>query len=154
MSMSVIRLARIVGTAGNIVTVPLVVVMAQTQSAPPPPTSPPAASKPETNAPPTAPQATPSTTPGEKKAAAPDAADQLVGLTTKSSDGSTLGQVQAVIMEPNGKSAIGVKVGGFLGFGAHMVAIPDGKFNRVGDTVQINMTADEVHKLPKAKTQK
>ena len=96
----------------------------------------------------------PSTTPSEKKAAAPAAADQLVGLTAKSSDGSNLGPVQAAIMEPNGKTAIGVKVGGFLGFGAHMVAIPDGKFSRVGDIVEVNMTADEVHKLPKAKTQK
>ena len=48
-------------------------------------------------------------------------------------------------------TAIGVKVGGFLGFGGHMVIIPDGRFNRVGDTVQINMTSDEVHKLPEAK---
>jgi hypothetical protein len=57
-------------------------------------------------------------------------------------------------MEPSGKSAIGLKVGGFLGFGGHMVAIPDGKFNRIGDTVQVNMTTDEVNRLPRAKTQK
>jgi hypothetical protein len=57
-------------------------------------------------------------------------------------------------MERGGKvTAIGVKVGGFLGFGGHMVVIPDGKFNRVGNTVQINMTADEVHNLPEAKKQ-
>jgi sporulation protein YlmC with PRC-barrel domain len=150
--MSVTRLARIVGTTGVIVATPLLVVAAQSQSPPPSPTSPPAATKTETSTPPTAPQATPST-PSEK-AAAPSAADQLVGLTAKSSDGTNLGSVQAVIIEPNGKTAIGVKVGSFLGFGGHIVAIPDGKFNRVGDTVQISMTADEVKKLPKAKTQK
>lgn len=113
----------------------------------------PAATRSETNPSTPAPQATPSKTPSDKKAAVPTAGNELVGLTAKSSDGSNLGPVQAVIMEPNGKSAIGVKVGGFLGFGAHMVAIPGGKFNRVGDTVQINMTSDEVHDLPKAKTQ-
>ena|SRR5215468_10131614 len=101
-SMSVIRLARIVGAAGVIAAVPFIAVTAQTQSPPPSSTSPPAATKPETSASPTAPQVNPS----------------------------------------------------FLGFGGHIVAIPNGKFDRVGDTVQINMTADEVNKLPKAKTQK
>jgi len=151
--MSVTRLARIVGTTGVIVVTPLLVVAAQSQSPSPSPMSPPAATKPETSTPPTAPQATPSAPPSEKSAA-PAAADQLVGLTAKSSDGTSLGSVQAVIMEPNGKTAVGVKVGSFLGFGGHIVAIPDGKFTRIGDTVQINMTADEVNKLPKAKTQK
>jgi hypothetical protein len=77
-----------------------------------------------------------------------------VGFTAQSSDGTNLGTIYGLTMEPAGKvTAIAVKVGGFLGFGGHMVVIPDGKFNRVGDTVQINMTADEVHKLPKAKNQ-
>jgi hypothetical protein len=31
---------------------------------------------------------------------------------------------------------------------------PDDKFNHIGDTVQVNMTADEVNKLPPAKDQK
>ena len=77
-----------------------------------------------------------------------------MGLTAKSSDGTNLGIVQSVIMEPVGKTAIGIKVGGFLGFGGHMVAIPDGKFTRVGDIVQVSMTADEVNQLPQAKMQK
>ena len=78
----------------------------------------------------------------------------MVGLAVKSSDGTNLGTVRSVMTEPGGKTAIGIKVGGFLGFGGHMVAIPDGKFNRVGDTVQVNMTANEVHKLPQAVEQK
>jgi hypothetical protein len=90
--------------------------------------------------------------PTEKKAAAPAAIGQLVGLTAKSSDGTNLGTIYGLTMEPAGNvTAIAVKVGGFLGFGGHMVVIPDGKFNRVGGTVQINMTADEIQKLPKAK---
>jgi sporulation protein YlmC with PRC-barrel domain len=105
--------------------------------------------KPESSVPPT----TSSTTPAERKATTPAAAGSLVGLAVKSSDGTNLGTVQNVMTEPGGKTAIGIKVGGFLGFGGHMVAIPDGKFNRVGDTVQVNMTADEVNKLPKAETQ-
>ena len=150
--MSIIRLARIIGTAGIVVAVPLLAATGQTQTPPPSPTSPPATINPETSAPAAAPQAMPSTTPSDKKAAIPASTGELVGLTAKSSDGHNLGTVQTVMMEPSGKiSAIGVKVGGFLGFGGHTVAIPDGKFNRLGDTVQINMTADEVNKLPKAK---
>jgi hypothetical protein len=147
--MSVIRLTRIVGTAGVIIALPLVTVMAQTQSPPPSPISPPAATKPEASVPLT----TSPTTTAEKKTAAPAVAGSLVGLAVKSSDGSNLGTVQSVLTEPGGKTAIGIKVGGFLGFGGHMVTIPDGKFNRVGDTVQVNMTVDEVNKLPKAERQ-
>jgi hypothetical protein len=77
-----------------------------------------------------------------------------VGLAAKSSDGTNLGTVHTVITNPGGTTAIGVKVGGFLGFGGHMVALPDGKCNRVGDTVEVNMTADEVQKLPQAVEQK
>lgn len=143
--MSVIRVACITGV---LVALPLVAAMAQTQSPPPSPASPPAATKSETTAPPATPQGTPSTT-AEKKAAAPAATGNLVGLSAKSSDGHNLGTVQSVT-GPGGKTGIGVKVGGFLGFGGHLVEIPDGKLSRVGDTVQVSMTADEVNKLPKA----
>jgi sporulation protein YlmC with PRC-barrel domain len=105
--------------------------------------------KPESGVPPT----TSPMTPAERKATAPAAADSLVGLAVKSSDGTNFGTVQRVVTESAGKTAIGIKVGGFLGFGGHMVAIPDGKFNRVGDTVQVNMTADEINKLPKVEKQ-
>jgi PRC-barrel domain len=144
--------ARIIGTTAVLVAVPLVTAIAQTQSPPPSPQTPPAATTPQT-APP-APQTTPSTPPAEKKAAAPAATNDLVGLAAKSSDGTDLGKVQSVIMLAGHKTAVGLKVGGFLGFGGHMVAIPDDKFNHIGDTVQVNMTADEVNKLPPAKDQK
>jgi hypothetical protein len=150
--MSIIRKARIAVKVGALVAVPVLTATAQAQS-PPSPTGPPAATKPEAGMPPAQPQATQPTAPAEKKAAAP-AADigKLVGLSAKSSDGHNLGTVQSV-KRTDGKPGIGVKVGGFLGIGSHLVEIPDGKFNRVGDTVQVNMTADEISKLPKA-TQK
>ena len=34
-----------------------------------------------------------------------------------------------------------------------MVAIPDGKFTKTGDNVQLGMTSDEVSKLPEVKEQ-
>jgi hypothetical protein len=147
--MSVIRVVRTAATAGAFVAVPLLMATAQTQSPPSSPTNPPAATKPETTSPPAAPQASPPTAPAEKKAAAPMATGDLAGLSAKSSDGHNLGTVQ-ILTEGGGKTNIGVKVGGFLGFGGHVVEIPNGKFNRIGDTVQVNMTADEVNKLPKA----
>jgi hypothetical protein len=148
MAMSVTTVIRIAGTAGILVALPLVAAMAQTQSPPSSSPTPPAATTPQTNPPPAAPQATPST-PNDKKASAAGAIDNLLGLTAKSSDGTNLGTVQSVITGPGGKTTIGLKVGGFLGFGGHTVAIPDDKFNHMGDTVQVNMTADEVNKLPK-----
>jgi hypothetical protein len=62
-----------------------------------------------------------------------------------------LGTVYRAAVEPDGKViSIGVRVGDFLGFGAHMVVLPEGSFYRVNETLQVNMTADEVNKLPKA----
>jgi len=148
--MCIIQLMRMIGTAGVVVAVPLATAMAQTQPTPSP-ASPPAATQQQTSQPPAAPQATSPTTPTNKRASGPVASPELVGLKAKSSDGTNLGLVYAVTNEPAGKvTAIGVRVGGFLGFGSHMVVIPDGRFNRVGDTLEINMTADEVKKLPKA----
>ena len=152
--MSISRLARTVGTASVVVVaVPLVAAIAQTQSPPPSPTSPPAATPPQA-APSAAPQATTPTPPASEKKTAAAVATDLVGLTAKSSDGTNLGAVHSVVTGPGSKVTIGVKVGGFLGFGAHMVAIPDDRFNRIGDTVQVNMTADEINKLSQAKEQK
>ena len=79
-------------------------------------------------------------------------ANPLIGLAVFSSDGSRLGTVQAVNAEPDGKvKAIHIKTGGFLGFGGKMVAIPEGKFTRAGENVQLGLTAEEVSKLPELK---
>lgn len=140
------RVVRITGAAGVVMTMPLTAALTQTQSPAPSPQTPPAAAKPGM-------PSTPSSPPSDKKAATP-ASTNLVGLTAKSSDGTNLGTVHSVITNPGGKTTVGVKVGGFLGLGGHMVALPDGKFNRVGDTVEVNMTAGEVEKLPQAVEQK
>src|SRR5262249_27775186 len=149
MTMSVTKSGQIMRAATVLVALPLATAMAQTQSPPLSPQSPPRESTPPASSRPTSP-----TVPAEKNAATPAATDNLVGLVAKSSDGTNLGKVQSVIMLPDRKTAVGLKVGSFLGFGGHIVAIPDDKFNRIGDTLQVNMTADAVNNLPAAKDQK
>lgn len=141
--------ARIIRRTAVLVAMPLGVAMAQTQPLPSSPTTPPAATTPQ--APAAAPQPTLSAQPTERKFASPDFVD-LVGITAKSSDGKDLGKLHSVMA--NGKTTIGVSVSSFLGLGGHLVAIPDGKYARVGDTVQINMTAQEIQALPRAVEQK
>jgi PRC-barrel domain len=78
----------------------------------------------------------------------------LVGLAVFSSDGGKLGNVHSVNAEPDGKvKAIHIKTGGFLGIGGKLVAIPEGKFTRSGENIQLGLTADEVSKLPEVKEQ-
>jgi PRC-barrel domain len=78
----------------------------------------------------------------------------LVGLAVFSSDGSKLSNVHSVNVEPDGKvKAIHIKTGGFLGIGGKLVAIPEGKFTRSGDNIQLGLTSDEVSKLPEVKEQ-
>jgi PRC-barrel domain len=131
------------------------------QTPPPSPTSPPAATTPDP-APmppasrPTAPPEKPALTPrpSDKSVTAPAKANPLIGLAVFSSDGSKLGTVHSVSAEPDGKvKAIRLKTGGFLGFGGKMVQIPDGKFTKSGDNIQLGLTAEEVSKLPEVKEQ-
>jgi hypothetical protein len=62
--------------------------------------------------------------------------------------------VQALDTGPDGKvKAIHIKSGSFLGIGGKMVAIPEGKFIRLGDQVRLHLTAEEVSKLPDVKEQ-
>jgi hypothetical protein len=130
------------------------------QTPPPSPSSPPAATTPDP-APmppasrPTAPAEKPTLTrPGDKSVTAPAKVNPLIGLSVFSSDGSKLGTVHSVSAEPDGKvKAIRFKTGGFLGFGGKMVQIPDGKFTKSGDNIQLGLTADEVSKLPEVKEQ-
>ena len=136
---------RRVGVAAVLVSVPLLQASAQTTSPTPPqspaPTAPPPAAKPM---PPTQGQSV--TTPGK--------VDPLIGLNVLSSDGSKLGSVQRVKSTPDGKvEEIQFKTGGFLGFGGKIVAVPESKYTRKGDTIQLQMTADEVSKLPEVKDQ-
>ncbi len=125
---------------------------AQAQTTPSP-TSPPPATRPETKPlPQTPPAQKPAPMPGDKSAASPTQTNPLIGLAVFSADGSKLGTVQSVATNPDGKAtAIHLKSGGFLGIGGKLVAIPDGKFTKTGDRVQLSMTADEVSKLPEYK---
>jgi hypothetical protein len=135
---------------------------AQTQT-PAPQTSPPPAVKPEpAPTPPAGPQMKPSDSvrgpltapkPSDTQSAAP-AKNPMIGLSVFSSDGSKLGSVQSVNAGSDGTvKAIRLKTGGFLGFGGKMVEIPEGKFTKSGENVQLGMTADEVSKLPEVKNQ-
>jgi hypothetical protein len=60
-------------------------------------------------------------------------------LAVFSSDGSKMGTVQSVSAAPDGSvKAILFKTGGFLGFGGKMVAVPEGRFTKAGDNIQLD----------------
>jgi PRC-barrel domain len=139
--MLILKRVRQLGVVTILASTPLVPVAAQTpQSAP-------------STAPPSGPgmqlpKADPTTRP-----AAP-AQNPLIGLAVFSSDGNMVGTVESVDGHPDGKmTAINIKVGGFLGFGTKVVAIPDGKFQRAGAFGQVAMTAEDISKLPALKDQ-
>jgi hypothetical protein len=99
---------------------------------------------------------TPATAPRrtDKSATAPGKTNPLVGLAVFSSDGNKMGTVHSVSAAPDGSvKAIHIKTGGFLGFGGKLVAIPEGRFTKSGDNIQLGISADEVSKLPEMKEQ-
>lgn len=152
--MSTRKLACRAAAVALLASLPLLSASAQTtpQTPNPTPAEPPAATRPDAQ--PMPPKSTIQKAPGNASATNPPQANALVGLTVFSSDGSKLGAVHSVSAGPDGKvTAIRIKSGGFLGLGAKLVAIPEGKFTRTGDTVQLGMTADEVSKLPEVKEQ-
>src|SRR5262249_13959063 len=147
---------RLIGAAVVVSSAAALAASAQTQTpAPDTQTTPPAA-KPE-------PAPTPSTSPAMKPSSPtmPSTSDKqsaaknpMVGLSVFSSDGSKLGSVQSVTAGADGKAkAIRLKTGGFLGFGGKLVEIPEGKFTKSGDNVQLGLTSEEVSKLPEVKNQ-
>jgi hypothetical protein len=161
-----LKLFRLVGAVVVLTGMPLLAASAQTQ-APTPPSpgaSPSDATKPDAGpmaptAPmtrPTNPAESPATAPRrtDKSATAPGKVNPLVGLAVFSSDGSKMGTVQSVSATADGSvKAIQFKTGGFLGFGGKLVAIPEGRFTKAGDNIQLGITADEVSKLPEVKEQ-
>ena len=153
--MITLKPVRIATAVALLAGVPLLPASAQTTPTPSP-SQPPAATKPDAAPmPQTGPAQKSPTTPGDRSAKSPAAkTNALVGLAVFSSDGTKLGTVHSVNAEPNGKvKDIRVKSGGFLGIGGKLVAIPEGKFTRTGDNVQLGMTAEEVSKLPEVKEQ-
>ena len=141
---------RLLTAAVVVAGIPLATASAQTE-VPKPQTSPPAASP--APAPATTPM-TPAAKPAEKSVTAPSDAKSLVGVAVFSADGSKMGNVRSVSAGPDGSvKAIHIKTGGFLGFGGKVVAIPEGRFTKSGDNIQLGMSADEVSKLPEVKEQ-
>jgi sporulation protein YlmC with PRC-barrel domain len=145
--MAILKQARLLGATVVLCSIPAL-AMAQTQTPPPASTTPPA-SKP---APAPGPAAHPTTpAPGTNKSATAPTKNPLIGLAVFSSDGNKLGSVQSV-KEAGGKvEGIRIKTGGFLGFGGKVVEIPEGKYTRTGNNVQLAMSQDEVNKLPEVK---
>ena len=102
-------------------------------------------------APEPAPQVPASKEPAVKPSEAPAAqpAQALVGLNVFSSDGTRVGEVKSVATGPNGNVvALHVRTGGFLGFGGRVVAVPDGKFTKSGQSVRLDIDSDQVSGLP------
>jgi sporulation protein YlmC with PRC-barrel domain len=109
---------------------------------------------------PATPPAGPSTEPGPQTAPVPPkapavrpseapAAQTLVGLNVFSSDGTRVGEVRSVATGPRGEIvALHIRTGGFLGFGGRIVAIPEGKFIRSGQSIRLDLDADQVIGLP------
>jgi hypothetical protein len=91
--------------------------------------------------------------PAVKPSEAPIGPEQeLVGLDVFSSDGTRVGQVRGVSTGVGGDVvALLVRSGGFLGFGGRTVAIPHGRFSRTGQTIRLDMNADQVSGLPEIK---
>jgi len=149
--MSHLKLVRLVGAVVVLAGTPWLPAAAQTQApSSPSPSAPPPAGRPEQLPQPGTAQ------PGSagKSATAPREANPLIRMAVISSDGSKVGTVQSVSTGPDGSvKSLHIRTGGFLGFGARLVAIPEGRFTRNGDNIQLGMTADEVSKLPQVKEQ-
>ncbi len=82
-------------------------------------------------------------------------AEQIIGATVEDAEGSNAGSVEDLVLDDqNGVSDVIVDVGGFLGIGAHRVALPvDGSqilWNSETDElrIQISMTKEELEALP------
>jgi hypothetical protein len=134
-SQIVARGLQILCAAMPILAVSLVPAAGQQAPAPPAQEQAPAPSKP--------PAVSPSETP---------AAQNLVGLLVFSSDGTRVGEVRSVNTGPAGDVvALHVRTGGFLGFGGRIVAIPEGKFIRSGQSIRLDLDSDEVTGLPEVK---
>jgi len=144
-----LRQLRRIGVAAVLVSIPMLQAYAQTDT----PSAQPPASR-DASPPMTRPDPAMPSRPTDKSATAPAKVNPLIGLAVFSADGSKLGTVHSVSTSTDGKAtAIRLRTGGFLGFGAKLVSIPEGRFTQNGNNVQLALTADEVSKLPEVKDQ-
>jgi hypothetical protein len=71
------------------------------------------------------------------------------GMPVFSRDGIKIGVVESVdTAADRGTRIVYVTTGSFLGFGAKLVAVPESKFNLIGESVRIDITADDINTLP------
>ena len=71
------------------------------------------------------------------------------GMLVLTADGETIGTVESIDAEQDGRvTAVNVTSGNFLGLGTRLVAIPEGKFSVVSDTVRVESTLAEVERMP------
>lgn len=89
--------------------------------------------------------------PAVKPSEAP-AEQSFIGLSVFSADGTRVGDVKSVSTGPSG-DVIGlhIRTGGFLGFGGRTVAVPEGRFIRSGQSIRLDLDADQVGALPEVK---
>jgi hypothetical protein len=88
----------------------------------------------------------PAVKPSEAPAASPG--PSLVGLDVFSSDGTRIGEVRAMSTGPSGSPELHVRTGGFLGFGGRIVAIPEGRYARAGQSIRLDLDSTQVSDLP------
>lgn len=80
-----------------------------------------------------------------------EAEGSLVGRDVFSQDQTLVGQVERVASKDGRVQSIFIRTGGFLGFGARLVAISEGQFHMRGRNVQLQLTSEDVQKLPAVK---
>ncbi|WP_019013594.1 PRC-barrel domain-containing protein [Elioraea tepidiphila] len=120
---------------------------------------------PERVAPPTPPAAMPATpaTPSQAMPAAPRAADpaavaasgmrasKVVGATVRNGERESIGSIDDLIITPDERVPVAVlSVGGFLGIGAKLVAVPFERLqiDREGNVTLPGATRDSLRELP------
>ena len=74
---------------------------------------------------------------------------ELVGAPVFTADGTQVGEVADISIDEEGRpTRLLVKRGAILGFGVHVVRIPDGAFTALRGAVVINLSANAVKSLP------
>ena len=80
--------------------------------------------------------------------------DELIGKDIRNAGGEAIGNVESVILDPDGKvAAVIVGVGGFLGLGEHRVALDwnDIRIDGKGDVMASGMTKAQLKAMPEYK---
>jgi sporulation protein YlmC with PRC-barrel domain len=74
--------------------------------------------------------------------------DQLEDMDIHGSGGERIGEVDEVLMTPEGKiTAVSVEVGGFLGIGDKEVVMELNQLRREGDAIMTDLTKEQIKAL-------